>query len=176
MKTRIIFLTALATMIFLGCSKDSLVDPNEDIRLLEMNQAKINANASKKTTPFHIKGFGELEIVKPTECGFDNQVNMLGESKESQLGSLKTIWRNCTDFKYSNYIKGSHISPNGDELYFYSDESGSDSVGNYYMIYYYGGTGQFTNANGKLKLYYQEKWDTTDKGKYWNEGKGSISF
>ncbi|NND52293.1 MAG: hypothetical protein HKN54_07795 [Flavobacteriaceae bacterium] len=175
MKTRIILTLALSTMIFLGCNRDSLDDPIDEIRQVEMNQANFDSKAVTNTQAFHIKGIGDFEVVKPIECRSNGQINLEGRSKEANLGQFRTIWKNCTDFRESNLIKGMHIQK-GDELHFYSDRSGKDMNGNYYVIIYTGGTGKFAKAKGMMKLYHRETWITTDKGTYYNEGKGTLRY
>lgn len=181
MKTRNIFVLALVAMIFLGCSKESLVDPQTEITELEMNQLNSDTKTAVKIYPFHLKGIGKFKVVEPAECRSNGQINLVAETKEIGLGNFKTIWKNCTDFRESHLINGMHIALNdvskkGDEIYFYSDESGKDMIGNYYLIIYNGGTGRFANAKGEIKFYYQENWITNDKGTNFFEGQGRISY
>ncbi len=176
MKARIILTLALMAMIFLGCSKNSLVDPINETQDLEKNQPNLTSKAAT-TQPFSIIGNGTLAIVESLECdeGLAN-VQMRGKSKIKNLGMVKTLMKNCTDYNNKNFIKGVHTFGNGNQLNFYSDESGIDRNGRFHVIIYYGGTGKFKNAIGKIKLYCTENYVGPLKGTYSNYGKGTLTY
>lgn len=176
MKTRIFIMLALSAMIVMSCSKESLTEDNLiETSDLKMNQQSVDAKKPKPHA-FKVKGFGTLEIIKESECSGLNQVEMVGQTVESSLGSFKTFARKCTNFNNKNYIKGMHVAGNGDELHFYSEESGENNNSNYNVYIYYGGTGLFEGASGKVQIFSVETYQTALNGTYESSGKGTLTY
>jgi hypothetical protein len=176
MKTRTFIILTLSAMIVMSCSKEPLLDETSN-EALEQKMQQQNIDGKKpKPHPFNITGFGSFELLKESQCKGLDHIEMNGQTTEAKLGTFKTKARKCTNFNDVNYIKGTHQTAAGDELYFYSEESGEDGSGQFNIIIYYGGTGLFKNASGKIKVYSAETFETSLSGTYKIGGKGTLTY
>ena len=176
MKARIIIIT-LSVFMFMTCSYDGLEDPFMEPTAFEMDQMKSEV-AVKQSKPFNLKLHGEFEIVTPVSCRTLKQIDFWGAGDSNIFGISKSMITRCTDFKKANYIKGAHVSMTGDQLFFYSDESGSDARGDWYSFIYSGGTGKFAEASGKARVYIRMVYfgDAKEGGQFILQGEGMLSY
>lgn len=167
MKTLIIFVVAFSAMMFLGCSIDSQIETET-----------VAKDISAARPEFHNVVFesqGKLEIVEAVKCKeLDlEQVTLKGFSKIQNLGKYEMVASYCTDFKEQRIGNGVLMTERGSKLYFSYQESGFDRLGFYILYQFEGGTKEYENARGELKVYMHEEFVGVT-GAYKASGDGFI--
>ncbi len=173
MKSR--FLTLFASALILSACT---YEPLEETPLSpsETNRNETRASSFEKSHPFIIEGRGAFEMVTPLECQTPGQIEMAGEVKDEKLGRLKLKFRNCTDLREKNKLKGIFSDVNAQKMFFYSDESGKDDIGHWYVFRFYGGTGNYNDIAGEVRVYIEKNFETSDTGKFIVKAKGELNY
>ena len=171
MKTRIFYfpLLALIFLFTLSCSKDDLDDPSDATRSL-------NNSVQKKSLNFDFKEVGNFEWSSQVNCDQNGKFFLSGEMEESSLGILTTKMLICTDYGQLFYIKGVQTSASGDELHFSAQELTKDAQGYWMLFNYEGGTGEFRNATGQVKVRTTQGFQGDEHGLYMFFGKGTVNM
>ena len=172
MKTKLISLVLLSLLLTTGCSVDSIEEPIIEIGKIDEKAAIFDNNFG-----FSFREYGEFELVDPKYCTDLDQVMMKGSGKsESFPDSFLSSMTLCTDFSTNNKIEGYIKMGNGDQLFYYVDESGSDAKGRWFIYVYKGGTGQFSKAHGKAMVYTDMQFKTSVHGIYKSSGEGYLKY
>ncbi|MBT8287652.1 MAG: hypothetical protein KJO00_06515, partial [Bacteroidia bacterium] len=104
------------------------------------------------------------------QCGHLNQMVINGSGKSTLMGHFKLKAKRCTDFKKVNYIKGSHIDKNGNQMFFYTDDYGLDSNGAYCIYVFYDGTGPYADFSKVVKVYIRDEMIDKTSGRFFSNG------
>lgn len=169
MRTKLLFLIALSTMLFLGCSVDPLDEPN-------MTTINDNTERSVKPTPISFKSSGVITVMEDRMCEPYLYLDMNGILVSEAFGKMRVSMTNCTDFRTVHFIKGSYEDGNGDKMFFYSEVSGYDENGNWHLYVFDGGTGRYMNLSGKLKVYDHIELQNEKEGIFIQHAEGILSF
>ena len=184
MKTKLFFLMALSTLLFLGCSTDTQEDLFNDSVNAELSQDNISAKAA--TRPFKVKGSGTWQVLpEATACEAGLfQVFIEGKGNATHLGLFDVTITACTNFDDSYFFDATLVAANGDELSAISVDWGYTEEGQEWTDYIFdGGTGRFENATGDLRLYgvsvptvFHPVAGFPIAGIYNNSGYGTITY
>lgn len=176
MKKQEILMLVLCAMMFTGCSRDSIEEPEIETTNLEMNRSNFGTDLPNRQEVV-MEESGTYQMVRPTACNPTGvalyQMDMEGINSDWLLGDFKTTKTNCTNLKTRNFIEGKHVSVgSGDTLFFYSEKSGNDGLSDWSMYTYTGGTGKFEGVTGEVKFYVMP----AGAGQYKVRGEGYLSF
>lgn len=170
MKLKLIFTMAIGALLIISCSPDNLDDPTIATYDFEMKRPQID-QAPSIMQPIHLEGYGKFYLGNRNECPNLRTIMMEGVTTDGMLGDFYTTATKCTDLIAHNFIKGELSSARGAGiLYFYSEESGNDMNGNWYIYVFTGGSGEFTGVTGEVKVYIDED----NRHNYRLTGKGYL--
>ena len=133
-----------------------------------------------KTKKLKIKGQGTIQYLPEIgECGVGESLTIAqGTGKSNILGKFTLFLSYCIEEDCDNTTPptGYHISSKGDTLYSTFQYADFEEDGRFFQVYdYHGGTGEFINATGSIKLYFE--LDTyTCPNVYTNYGVGTLTY